>query len=538
MYRKHYGLTADPFRLSPDQAFCLPHRSFAKAKAYMRYAMHRGEGFVMITGAPGTGKTTLIDDLLAGVRESEFSIARLVSAQVEADDILRMVAAEFGLSAGRMEKSELLRLLSNLFTSNFKQGKRSLLIVDEAQGLGLSALEELRLLTNFRNGGQPMLQIFLVGQEELRDMVTSPELEQLNQRMIAAYHMEPLKPNEFVAYVLHRLTVAGWKGNPGFKPNLFPELFRFSNGLPRRINHICSRLLLHGFLEEKAVLDAADMEIVIKELRAEHYAIKECASFITQDKFNPDDLQRMAQSAMSRQQTTASVATSKQEQTGVIIKPNFGDERHPAPEPAMLEEGVETAAAVAKGDQQSGSDEIAPKVAAQVVSPEVDKTSIGQADGRGRGEPKDIGREIRNGERRNRIGKYGIRVSNWGVAIVVTVGVPLLLLISVPSQQLNQVASQSLWKSIGLTGIRDQISNWSGGRLPLRKTERSASQPVTPVSIKQRNGRDDSFSKQALGKLESTSETMIGDRPTSQLHKEALGETAPVLSESGAQLFR
>ncbi|HXK55495.1 MAG TPA: ATP-binding protein, partial [Gammaproteobacteria bacterium] len=157
MYRKYYGLKADPFRLSPDHAFCLQHRSFAKAKAYMRYAMHRNEGFVMITGAPGTGKTTLIDDLLAGIRDSGFSIARLVSAQVEADDILRMVAAEFGLTVRQTEKSEILRLLFNQFTLNFKQGKRSLLIVDEAQGLGLSALEELRLLTNMRIGGQPML---------------------------------------------------------------------------------------------------------------------------------------------------------------------------------------------------------------------------------------------------------------------------------------------------------------------------------------------------------------------------------------------
>ena len=275
MYEEFYRLKAEPFRLSPDHKFCFGHKGFQKARAYMAYAFMRAEGFVMITGAPGTGKTTLIDDLLAGIEESDFSIGRLVSAQVEADDILRLVAGEFGISASRTDKSEILRLLADQFMRNFKLGRRSLLIVDEAQGLSLSALEELRLLTNMRVGGQPMLQIFLVGQEELRDMVTSPELEQLNQRMIAAYHMEPLKPDEFVAYVLHRLTVAGWKGNPRFKPEIFPELFRFSNGLPRRINHICSRLLLHGFLEEKRKLDADDMEIVIKELRAEHYSIRE-----------------------------------------------------------------------------------------------------------------------------------------------------------------------------------------------------------------------------------------------------------------------
>ena len=126
MYRKFYGLKADPFRLSPDHAFCLPHRSFAKAKAYMRYAMHRGEGFVMITGAPGTGKTTLIDDLLAGTRDAGYRIARLVSAQVEADDILRMVAAEFGISVSQTNKSEILRLLSNHFTQSGRSSQAAL----------------------------------------------------------------------------------------------------------------------------------------------------------------------------------------------------------------------------------------------------------------------------------------------------------------------------------------------------------------------------------------------------------------------------
>lgn len=526
MYRKFYGLKADPFRLSPDHAFCLPHRSFAKAKAYMRYAMHRGEGFVMITGAPGTGKTTLIDDLLAGTRDAGYSIARLVSAQVEADDILRMVAAEFGISVRQTNKSEILRLLSNHFTINFKQGKRSLLIVDEAQGLGLSALEELRLLTNLRIGGQPMLQIFLVGQEELRDMVTSPELEQLNQRMIAAYHMEPLKPDEFVAYVLHRLTVAGWKGNPRFTPALFPELFRFSNGLPRRINHICSRLLLHGFLEEKPQLDADDMEIVIKELRAEHYAIKENTALITQDKFNSEDLQRMARSAMSDQAATEAVLAETRAQAAASVKSR--NEENQVRSQQVVAEPVRPAEA----GRQSGNIQITPKVAQRPDNSAVAGQVPGQTDSRESSEPLDINRQIRAGMRSAFFKPLVIR-RFWAAASTLTISLSVLL-VSLPSHQLNKVASQSLWNDIGLTEIRTQVSNWSGGRLPLKGTAGYGFQPVSPAAIQREGGEPDPV----VGKFKTAAGSQHNIQSAPQLKKEILGETAPVLSESGAMLFK
>lgn len=521
MYRKYYGLKADPFRLSPDHAFCLPHRSFAKAKAYMRYAMHRGEGFVMITGAPGTGKTTLIDDLLAGTRDLGFSVARLVSAQVEADDILRMVAAEFGLSVGHTSKSEILRLLSELFTRNYKQGKRSLLIVDEAQGLGLTALEELRLLTNMRIGGQPTLQIFLVGQEELRDMVTSPELEQLNQRMIAAYHMEPLKPDEFVAYVLHRLSVAGWKGNPRFMPELFPELFRFSNGLPRRINHICSRLLLHGFLEEKSQLDAADMEIVIKELRAEHYAIKENASLITPDKFNPEDLQRMAQTAMSEKSAALTQQVKKPEHNAATVAaPRPGEK--PAAVQQPLHRPVQPVAALV----MSADPRRAVKASVQAGAKQAVSASL-------RNEPIDIDREIRASERRVFFRLPFMRVHKWTVAAsTLTVGLSLLL-VSVPSQQLNRFGSQSLWNSIGLTDIRTQVSDWSGGRLPLKgANDTNLRSPISPAAIE----RSEEQSVRTLGRVKTAARLNEAGSRVAQMKEESL-ESAPVLSESGARLF-
>ena len=531
MYRKFYGLKADPFRLSPDHAFCLPHRSFAKAKAYMRYAMHRGEGFVMITGAPGTGKTTLIDDLLAGTGDAGYRIARLVSAQVEADDILRMVAAEFGISVSQTNKSEILRLLSNHFTLNFKQGKRSLLIVDEAQGLGLTALEELRLLTNLRIGGQPMLQIFLVGQEELRDMVTSPELEQLNQRMIAAYHMEPLKPDEFVAYVLHRLTVAGWKGNPRFTPALFPELFRFSNGLPRRINHICSRLLLHGFLEEKAQLDADDMEIVIKELRAEHYAIKENTALITQDKFNAEDLQRMARSAMSDQAATEAVLAETRAQAAAAAKRRI-EQSQMRSQQIVADQASPTAVAAEPG-RQSGKIQIPANAAQQLATSAIVEQASGQPDSRELREPLEIDRQIRTGMR-STFFKPPVFRRFWTAASTLTFFLALLLLVSLPSHQLNKVASQSLWNDIGLTKIRTQLSNWSGGRLPLKGSSRDGLQPVSPVAIQ----REDGESSRVMEKFKAAADSRQNIQLPAQLKKEILGVSAPVLSESGALLFK
>ena len=502
MYKDYYGLQSDPFRLSPDHAFCLPHRSFAKAKAYMRYAMHRSEGFVMITGAPGTGKTTLIDDLLAETGDSEFSVARLVSVQVEADDILRMVAAEFGLAISESDKSETLRLLSRQFTNNFKQGKRSLLIVDEAQGLGLSALEELRLLTNLRIGGQPMLQIFLVGQEELRDMVTSPELEQLNQRMIAAYHMEPLKPDEFLAYVLHRLKVAGWIGNPGFAADLFPALFRFSNGLPRRINHICSRLLLHGYLEEKVQLDAADMEIVIRELRAEHYSIKENSALITQDKFNPEDLRQMAQAALSEQ--TAAVS-------------------------ALPAETVQPLVAEAEADQQSGIIDAKMELDQHMVSPSDSEQLPKHRVKRERVQSLKVNRYSGLSEGEDPTRARGVRIPTWGIALTMAVGGFLvMLLVSLPTQQLHGLASQSLWNSIGLTRVRTQVGSWSGGRLPLQPVDGYAPPPVPPAAIERDTTGNGQDSGEPLEKMKTAAEPKDDEGPVPESNKEIFGEAALV----------
>ena len=269
MYETYYRLAADPFRLSPDPRFCYEHPSFARARKYMQYALRRAEGFIMVTGRPGTGKTTLVETLLAGLVNGGPVAARLVTAQLGPDELLRKVAYAFGLSAERLDKASLLHQLERFLSQHTRSGRGALLVVDEAQGLNASALEELRLLTNLQENSRPILQIFLVGQEQLRDIVQAPELEQFHQRLIAACHLRPLDPDETRAYVEHRLRRVGWRGDPRISSDAYLLIHRFSAGVPRRVNQVCSRLLLHGAAEDRHGLDGHDVLAVIEDLRAE-----------------------------------------------------------------------------------------------------------------------------------------------------------------------------------------------------------------------------------------------------------------------------
>lgn len=272
MYEVFYNLKAEPFRLSPDHKFCFEHKGYAKARAYMAYAYRRAEGFVMITGRPGTGKTTLIGELVESLVDENVFTANLFCTQLQADDLLKTVAYSFGIGSARLDKAELLQRLSVLLQRWHREGKRALLIVDEAQDLSLSAMEELRLLTNIQIGGQPLLQIFLLGQPELRDTILSPEMEQLHQRIVAASHIVGLEAEETEAYVMHRLHVVGWRGDPAIDRAIFPLIHRFSEGVPRRINLICSRLFLLGSVEQRHSIEVEDVRVVINELQDESLA--------------------------------------------------------------------------------------------------------------------------------------------------------------------------------------------------------------------------------------------------------------------------
>ena len=273
MYDQFYQFNSEPFRLSPDHAFAYAHKGYVKARAYMAYAFMRAEGFVMITGRPGTGKTTLVGSLVEQLADENVSVAKLVCTQLQADDLLKMVAYEFGIDMGVVEKGELLQRLTQQLKSWHRDGRRALLIVDEAQDLSVSAMEELRLLTNIQIDSKPLLQIFLLGQPELRELVLSPVLEQVHQRIVAASHLRPLELDETEAYITHRLQVVGWRGDPTLDRSIYPVIHKYSEGIPRRINLICSRLLLLCAVEQRHHIGIEDLREVLRELQDENLAV-------------------------------------------------------------------------------------------------------------------------------------------------------------------------------------------------------------------------------------------------------------------------
>jgi len=270
MYTNFYKFNADPFRLSPNFRLCYRHPSFQKAKAYMQYALHRGEGFLVIAGLPGIGKTILIQDFVSSLTERRAIVANLASTRLKAHDLLQMVANGFGLEGRAETTAYLLQRLELFLQWARREGRRPLLIVDEAQDLHADAFQELRLLTNLSKDARPLLQIFYVGQEDLCEALEDPRLEQLRQHKIAVCHLEPLDLKQTEAYVRYRLVQVGWRNNPAIDQAVFSHVYQYSLGIPRWINLVCGRLLLHGMIERKNLLDSGDVRMVLKDLLDEH----------------------------------------------------------------------------------------------------------------------------------------------------------------------------------------------------------------------------------------------------------------------------
>lgn len=267
MYDDHYGLSGRPFALTPDPKFWFDTATHRKAMAYLGYGLSQGEGFIVITGDVGAGKTTLVGHLMATIDRERLHVIKVVSSQVDGDDLLRIVATGLGVETAGLMKAQLLVAIERGLHSIARSGRRTLLIVDEAQALHTGALEELRMLSNFQAGGHALLQIFLLGQPEFRAALHGGDrLEQLRQRVIAMHHLDPMGAEEVEPYVLHRMSLVGWNGRPKFTPDAFAALYRGSDGVPRRLNQLAGRVLLFGAIEQIDVIDARVVDAVIADI--------------------------------------------------------------------------------------------------------------------------------------------------------------------------------------------------------------------------------------------------------------------------------
>jgi general secretion pathway protein A len=272
MYEDHYGLTARPFGLTPDARFWYETATHKRAMAYLGYGLSQGEGFIVITGEIGAGKTTLMGHLVEGIDPAALNVITLVSTQIAAEDLLRGVCAGLDVDPTGLAKADMLRAIERGLHAVARDGRRTLLIVDEAQALPVESLEELRMLSNFQAGGFALLQIFLLGQPEFRDALADARLEQLRQRVIAMHHLGPMEADEVAGYLEHRLDVAGSTGRPAFDRSAVAAMHGWSGGIPRRLNVLATRMLLYGAIERIDVFAAEDVNMVAADLAGDTVA--------------------------------------------------------------------------------------------------------------------------------------------------------------------------------------------------------------------------------------------------------------------------
>ena len=270
MYEDHFGLTGRPFQLTPDARFWYETATHRKAMAYLGYGIAQGEGFIVVTGDIGAGKTTLVGHLTGLLDPAALNVITIVSTAIAADDLLRVVATGLGVDPANLTKAQLLTAIERGLHAVKRSGRRTLLIVDEVQALPVDSLEELRMLSNFQAGGHALLQILLLGQPEFRERLQGSErLEQLRQRVIAIHHLDPMEPHEVADYVAHRLSVVGWQGRPDFADDAFETLYRGSGGVPRRLNQLAARVMLAAALEGHELIDGRLVRQVVRDLEAD-----------------------------------------------------------------------------------------------------------------------------------------------------------------------------------------------------------------------------------------------------------------------------
>jgi general secretion pathway protein A len=250
VYDTFFRLTGIPFQLTPDSRFFFGSAGHSRAISHLVYGLAQEEGFIVITGEVGAGKTTLVEHLWTQLDRRSYAIGRVVTTLVSGDDLLRLAVTSFGVLDDRADKATLLRRFEAMVREQRAAGRRCLLVVDEAQNLSVAALEELRMLSNVTLDGRASLQTILLGQPQFRPLLARPDLEQLRQRVLASYHLGALSERETRLYIEHRLRVVGWTDDPHWTDGAFIQVFRATTGIPRRVNTLCGRVLLYAALEE------------------------------------------------------------------------------------------------------------------------------------------------------------------------------------------------------------------------------------------------------------------------------------------------
>jgi general secretion pathway protein A len=273
MYLDLFKLKELPFRLSPDPQFLYLSKQHARAKAYMESTIWFTDGFVVITGEIGSGKTTLIESFLKEI-QADVVVAQINQTQVSAVDFLQAVLVQFGFSPFKMKKAELIATLNNFLIEQYGAGRKVLLIVDEAQNLSLRVLEEIRLLSGVETTKEKVLRIILAGQPELNDKLDAPELIQLAQRIRLRFHLQMLSAAEMRAYIQHRLEVAGAGDRQIFSEDTFSEIFRYTGGVPRLVNTLCDTAMMSAFASNRDCVTLGDVASAIDELQWVEFAAR------------------------------------------------------------------------------------------------------------------------------------------------------------------------------------------------------------------------------------------------------------------------
>jgi general secretion pathway protein A len=273
MYLDPFKLKELPFRLSPDPQFLYLSKQHARAKAYMESTIWFTDGFVVITGEIGSGKTTLIESFLKEI-QSDVVIAQINQTQVSAIDFLQAVLVQFGFSPFKMKKAELIATLNNFLIEQYAAGRKVLLIVDEAQNLSMRVLEEIRLLSGVETTKEKVLRIILAGQPELNEKLDAPELIQLTQRIRLRFHLTTLSAPEMRAYIQHRLEVAGGGDRQIFAEEAYPDIFRYTGGVPRLVNTLCDTAMMAAFTADRDTVTLADIHQAIEELQWVEYSAR------------------------------------------------------------------------------------------------------------------------------------------------------------------------------------------------------------------------------------------------------------------------